>query len=385
MNSCRTALSGLILLSWSAVSPAAAAAGAGDLPLDKIQLPEGFEISVYAEGVTGARSMALSPSGVLYVGTRGRGTNPRRGHAGFVWAVADRDGDGRAEEVIQLATGLNMPNGVAFRDGDLYVAEVSQVWKWEGLDEKLASPPEPAMLNDTFPDKTHHGWKYLAFGPDGRLYFQIGAPCNICEPEHERFASILRMNPDGSNVEIVARGVRNSVGFDWDPRTAELWFTDNGRDWLGDDSPSDELNHITTGGMNFGFPYCHSTDTSDPEFGQKHPCSDFTPPAMKLDPHVAAIGMKFYTGSQFPQRYRNQILIAEHGSWNRSEKLGYRITMVEIENNQPVRYSTFAEGWLSGGQVWGRPADLLVMPDGSLLVSDDTAHAIYRIRYTGNR
>lgn len=361
------------------------AAQSAELPLEQIRLPDGFEISVYAQGVTGARSMTRSPAGIIYVGTRGRGTSQRRrGHPGFVWAVADRDGDGRAEEVTRLATGLTMPNGVAYRDGDLYVAEVSRIWKWVDIDNHLSAPPEPIMLNDGLPDKLHHGWKYLAFGPDGRLYFQVGAPCNICEsPEDERFGSILRMNPDGSSTEVFARGVRNTVGFDWDPRTDELWFTDNGRDMLGDEIPPDELNHAPRSGMHFGYPYCHGSDVADPEYGAKRPCDSLTPPAIDLAPHVAAVGMKFYTGEQFPERYRNRIFIAEHGSWNRSRKIGYRVSLVEVVDNKAVSYETFAEGWLQGERAWGRPADILEMPDGSLLVSDDAAHVLYRIRYTG--
>ena len=211
----------------------------------------------------------------------------------------------------------------------------------------------------------------------------VGAPCNICEPDPDRYANIMRMNRDGSGLEVYARGLRNSVGFDWDPRTAELWFTSNGRDWLGDDSPPDTLNHAPGPGLHFGYPYCHGGTLPDPEFGTKRTCSAFRPPAQNLGPHVAALGMRFYTGTQFPAAYRNRIFIAEHGSWNRSRKIGYRVTMVTLDGNKAVRYEPFAEGWLQGESAWGRPADVLVAPDGSLLVSDDHAGAIYRIRYRG--
>ncbi|HTY79355.1 MAG TPA: PQQ-dependent sugar dehydrogenase, partial [Candidatus Bathyarchaeia archaeon] len=244
-------------------------------------------------------------------------------------------------------------------------------------------PPKPVVVTDRLPKDRHHGWKFIAFGPDGKLYVPVGAPCNICEPDPDRYANIMRMNPDGSELETFARGVRNTVGFDWDPRTREMWFTDNGRDWLGDDAPPDELNHAPRAGMHFGFPYCHGGTISDPEFGRRRPCADFTAPAQNLGPHVASLGMRFYTGAQFPTAYRNQIFIAEHGSWNRSRKIGYRVTLVRLENGRAVAYEPFATGWLRGEDPWGRPADVLVMPDGSLLVSDDYAGAIYRISYRG--
>jgi glucose/arabinose dehydrogenase len=342
------------------------------LPLDKIKLPPGFEISIYASNVADARSLALSPNGTLFVGTR---------PAGKVYAILDRNGDNKADEVITLAQGLNMPNGVAFRDGALYVAEVSRVLRYDNIEANLNNPPKPVVVNDSFPKDQAHGWKFIRFGPDGMLYIPVGAPCNICEPNDERYASIMRMKPDGTGLEIFARGVRNTVGFDWDPETKELWFTDNGRDWLGDDVPPDELNYAPQKGLHFGFPYCHGKDILDPEFGKGHRCEEFTPPAMELGPHVAALGMRFYTGAMFPAQYRNQIFIAEHGSSNRTKPIGYRVTLVLLENNRAVKYEVFAEGWLQGDQAWGRPVDVLVMPDGALLVSDDFANAIYRISY----
>jgi glucose/arabinose dehydrogenase len=355
-----------------AVLLAPAAAVQKPLPLNTIKVPAGFRVDLFADGVENARSMALSPAGVLYVGTRTKGS---------VYAVVDRNGDGKAERVHTIATGLRMPNGVAFKDGALYVAEINKVTKYDGIDDRLEQPPAPVVVNDTFPAERHHGWKFIAFGPDGKLYVPVGAPCNICEPTDPRFASITRMNADGSGVEVFASGVRNTVGFDWHPATKELWFTDNGRDLLGDDTPPDELNVAPQPKLHFGYPYCHGDGLADPEFGRKRPCSDFTPPARALGPHVAAIGMRFYTGRMFPQQYRQQIFVAEHGSWNRSQKLGYRVMLVTLQGSKAASYVPFAEGWLQGENDWGRPADVLVMPDGALLVSDDKANAIYRISY----
>jgi glucose/arabinose dehydrogenase len=237
------------------------------------------------------------------------------------------------------------------------------------------------VVNDSIPEDEHHGWKYIAFGPDGRLYVPVGAPCNVCERKDPRYASIMRMSPDGTNLEIFARGIRNTVGFDWHPKKGILWFTNNGRDWMGDDLPPDTLHRVPKEDLHFGFPYCHGGDIPDPEFGNKRACSEFAPPAIKLGPHVAALGMKFYQGGMFPRSYRNQIFIAEHGSWNRSTPIGYRITLVRLEGSRAVSYEVFAKGWLQGARAWGRPVDILVMPDGSLLVSDDRAGAVYRITY----
>ena len=350
------------------------------LPVDLIKLPPGFEISVFADSVPNARSLALGKNNVLFVGTRS---------AGNVYAV--RYKDNKATQVITLASGLHMPNGIALRDGNLYVAEVNRILRYDNIEAQLDSiatnPPKPVVITERFPRDSHHGWKFIRFGPDGWLYVPVGAPCNICEPDPGRYALISRIRPDGTGYEVFARGVRNSVGFDWHPVTKELWFTDNGRDWLGNDLPSDELNHAPKQGLHFGYPYCHQGDTRDPDFGTRD-CSEFTPPAVKLGPHVAALGMRFYTGSQFPAEYRNNIFIAEHGSWNRSRKIGYRIKRVVIEGGRAVKQEVFAEGWLlqiekRGESVWGRPVDIEQMPDGSLLVSDDHAGAIYRIRYRG--
>jgi glucose/arabinose dehydrogenase len=329
---------------------------------------------VYAAGVANARSMALSPQGTLFVGNRS-GRN--------VYAVVDRDKDHQADTVFTIASGLNMPNGMAFRDGALYVAEVNRILRYDNVESLLSNPPSPVVVNDKFPTDRHHGWKFIRFGPDGLLYVPVGAPCNVCDKSsaNPQYASITRMKPDGSGLEVFASGVRNTVGFDWHPLTKELWFTDNGRDMMGDDIPPDELNHAARGGMHFGFPYCHGKNIADPEFGANSRCDEFTAPVQELGPHVAALGMRFYTGRMFPQEYQNQIFIAEHGSWNRSTPIGYRITVVRLEGNRSVKYEVFAEGWLQDRKAWGRPVDVLVMPDGALLVSDDHANAIYRISY----
>jgi glucose/arabinose dehydrogenase len=337
----------------------------------RIQLPPGFRIDLYADKVPDARSLALSPSGVLFVGTR---------KAGNVYAVLDRDGDGRAEEVLTVARGLDMPNGVALRGEDLYVAEMHRVVRFRDIEARLTDPGAPETVSDGFPAERWHGWKFIRFGPDGRLYLPVGAPCNVCQEQDPRFAAILRMSPDGSGLEIFARGVRNTVGFDWHPGTGELWFTDNGRDFLGDDQPPDELNRAERPGLFFGFPHLHGNSLRDPVFGDPPPPA-FRPPEQELGPHVAALGMRFYTGAMFPPEYRNQIFIAEHGSWNRSQPIGYRVSLVRLAGGRAVSYEVFAQGWLEGRTVHGRPVDLEPMPDGSLLLSDDHAGRIYRISY----
>ncbi len=345
---------------------------AGSPQLDLVRVPDGFRVETYAADVPGARMMALGPEGVLFVGTM---------REGKVYAVVDADGDRRADRVTTLATGLNMPNGVAYRDGALYVAEVSRVLRYDGIADRLDDPPEPAVVIDSLPRDRHHGWKFIRFSPEGMLYVPVGAPCNVCERDDPRYASILRMKPDGTGSEVFASGVRNTVGFDWHPGTGELWFTDNGRDMLGDDIPPDELNRAPEKGLHFGFPYCHGGDLPDPEFGSARPCSELTPPARKLGPHVAAIGMRFYRGGMFPKEFENGIFIAEHGSWNRSKKIGYRVTLVRTDGARATGYEVFADGWLQGEKAWGRPSDIEWLPDGSMLVSDDRAGAIYRISY----
>jgi glucose/arabinose dehydrogenase len=338
-----------------------------------ITLPPGFHITLFADNVEGARSMASGPAGVVFVGTRG---------AGKVYALVDRDGDFKAERRITLAEGLDMPNGVAFKDGDLYVAEVSRVIRFDNIMAHLAPGAPFSVINDSFPHKRHHGWKFIRFGPDGKLYVPVGAPCNVCLEKDPRFATIMRMNADGSGLEVFARGVRNSVGFDWNPKTGVLWFTDNGRDWLGDNLPPDELNRAPVAGRHFGFPFFYGDNIPDPKFGDRAPKGTYYPPVQRLGPHVASLGMRFYMGRMFPPAYHDQIFIAEHGSWNRSRPIGYRITLVRLKNNRPVSYEVFAKGWLSDHGVIGRPVDVEILRDGSMLVSDDYAGRIYRIVYS---
>jgi len=341
---------------------------------DQIKLPSGFKIEVYASNIPNARSMVLSKNGTLFVGTRS---------AGNVYALLDTNKDFKVDEVITVASGLDMPNGVDIKDGDLYVAEVSRVIKFVNIESNFRNNPQFTVVRDDFPKDRSHGWKFIKFGPDGKLYVPVGAPCNICLREDDpRYASITRMNPDGSDFEIFASGVRNTVGFDWQPETKEIWFTDNGRDMLGDDIPPDELNCAPEIGLHFGYPFLHGKNILDPEYGAQSDKSFYTEPVQELGPHVAALGMRFYTGTMFPPEYRDQIFIAEHGSWNRSKKIGYRVTLVRLDGNKAISYEPFAEGWLKGENVSGRPVAIELMPDGSMLVSDDFADCIYRISYS---
>ena len=346
---------------------------------EKLKLPPGFSISVWADNVKGARTMTLASDGTVFVGTW---------QAGNVYALADRNKDNRADGVVTVASGLTMPNGVAFKDGTLYVAEVNRIVRFDNVLASVKpgmSALTPTVVYDKLPSDRHHGWKYLRIGPDGYLYVPVGAPCNICE-RPDPYASILRLKTDGSGFEVFARGVRNTVGFTWHPDTRELWFTDNGRDTLGDDQPNDELNVAAKAGLHFGFPYCHEGTIVDPEFGKGKQCADSQPPAQKLGAHVAPLGLTFYMGTMFPPEYRKRLFIAQHGSWNRTPAAGhsgYRLMVARVEGSKVTGYDLFAEGWLEGGkQAWGRPVDVLELADGSLLVSDDRAHAIYRISYS---
>jgi glucose/arabinose dehydrogenase len=345
---------------------AAQASSAGDA------LPPGFTIEPYASGVSGARQMAMSPAGTLFVGSR----------TGQVYAIPDRDRDGRGDEVIRVVQGLTEPHGVAVRDGALYVAEQSRLLRFDRIETTLAAPPAPVTIAP-LPNDAHHGRKAIGFGPDGKLYVSIGAPCNVCDMDARGYGQIRRVPAGGGSWEVVARGVRDSVGFDFHPVTGELWFTDNGRDWLGDDRPPDELNRVGEVGQHFGFPFCHGRSLVDPEFGSpQRPCSRFAPPVQELGPHVAALGMAFYTGTMFPAEYRHQVFIAEHGSWNRSQKIGYRVTLVRLDaGGRALEYRPFADVWRNGEQVSGRPVDVQVAPDGALLISDDQAGVIHRISY----
>jgi glucose/arabinose dehydrogenase len=345
--------------------------------LSTLKLPPGFGIEVWVDGVANARSLAADEDGNVYVGTM---------RAGNVYGIV-RGPEGR-REVRTLLKGLKMPNGVAYRQGSLYVAEVDKITRYDDIRRQLGtqrSEPPRGVQVATLPKEMHHGWRYLGFGPDGRLYVPVGAPCNVCDRDREDFATILRMNADGSQREVVARGVRNSVGFTWHPRTVELWFTDNGRDMLGDDVPACELNRLRRVGEHFGFPFCHQGDLKDPEFGALRACSSASAPVRKLGPHVAPLGLRFYQGRQFPARYRGQLFIAEHGSWNRSTPIGYRVMRVRLEGNEAVEYEPFVSGWLgANGKASGRPVDLIEMADGSLLISDDSAGVIYRVFHRGS-
>lgn len=353
-------------LAW-ATAPALAAP-----PIDRLQAPDGFVVELYAEGVENARAMAWGERGTLFVGSREKGQ---------VYALTDADGDGRAETVRVIAKGLRMPVGVAFRDGSLYVSAVERIVRFDGIEDRLDDPPEPAVAIAGLPSERHHGWRYIAFGPDDKLYVPIGAPCNVCD--EPGFATILRMNPDGSGRETIAEGVRNTVGFDWHPASGQLWFTDNGRDWLGDDRPDCELNRLQRPGAHFGFPYCHAQGIADPEFGAGRSCADYVAPMALLGAHTAPLGMRFYTGGQYPAEYRGDVFVARHGSWNRSTKSGYDVVRVRLDGERVVAVEPFLTGFLDGQKTLGRPVDVIQAPDGSLLVSDDYAHAIYRIRHAG--
>ncbi|MCE4058803.1 PQQ-dependent sugar dehydrogenase [Pandoraea sputorum] len=344
------------------------------LPIERLSLPQGFYVEVLSDQVPGARGMALGPKGTLFVGSRAQGN---------VYAITLDPSRAYAAKVRTVASGLNMPVGVAMRNGALYISAVSRIVRLDDIENHLDDPGKPAVVYDKLPSESHHGWRYIAFGPDQRLYVGVGAPCNACKRDENRYAMIGSMKPDGTDWRVVARGVRNTVGFDWQPGTNTLWFTDNGRDLLGDDVPDDELNRLTRMGEHFGFPYCHAGDVPDPDFGREKACRTFSPPMAKLGAHVAALGMRFYTGKQFPDDYRGSIFIAEHGSWDRSSKVGYRVVRVVLDAKGNVsKQEVFAQGWLGDGDaVWGRPVDLLTLPDGSLLISDDYAGAIYRITY----
>ena len=357
------------------------AQGGGSAPpmaLETISMPPGFQIEVYAEGLQAARQMALADDGTVFVGSFGLFTGAS--DVGNIYAVRDTDGDGTADEVMTVFSGLTVPNGVAFRDGALFVAENNRITRYDNILSDLQNPPDPVVLTEMPVNGINHSWKYLAFGPDGKLYVPVGGPCNVCEND-DPWATIMRMNADGSQLEVYARGVRNSVGLAFDPGPGALWFTDNGRDMLGDNLPSDELNRATARGQHFGFPYCHQGDVLDPELGVGHSCSDYRPPVVKLGPHVAAIGLTFYRGDMFPSQYKDQIFVAQHGSWNRSTPLGYRIAVVRVQDGNSSGQEVFAQGFYDGNQVTGRPVDVLELADGSLLVSDDLQGALYRISY----
>lgn len=339
------------------------------IQVDKLKLPKGFRIELYASGVPNARTLRLGDKGTLFVSTV---------LAGDLYAIVEKDGK---REVKTIAKGLHRPNGLAFHNGSLYVAELSKVWRYDNIEANLDSPPQPTLVSDKFPADEVHGWKFIAVGPDNKLYVPVGQPCNNCLPS-EQHAQIRRMDLDGSNMEVYARGVRNTVGFDWHPVTKHLYFTDNGRDWVSEDLPADELNRATQAGQHFGAPFCHQGDFLDPEFGWGRSCDEFVKPVANLGPHAAALGMRFYTGSMFPQQYRNAVFIARHGSWNRSKKLGGDVVVALLNRDGSVRsVEPFLTGFIQDNSYIGRPVDVLQMKDGSLLVSDDFNGAIYRVSY----
>jgi glucose/arabinose dehydrogenase len=341
--------------------------------LNKLQVPKGFQVSVFEDNLPTARSLALGDNGIVYVGTR----------EGYVYAIEDTNQDGAADKRYTIAQGLSMPNGVAYKDGALYVAEINRIIRFDGITKNLVKPPKPVVVYDKFPSDKHHGWKYLRFGPDGKLYTAIGAPCNSCKPD-KPYGSLIRLNPDGSQFEIIATGIRNTVGFDWQPETNALFFNEHGRDYLGDDAPPEELNQWSKAGDHFGYPYCHGGKIPDPEFGDEKSCREFIPPVWTYNAHNASLGLRFYRGKQFPAAYHKQLFVALHGSWNRSQPDGYKVILVKFKDDKPVSDETFISGWLTEtNEVLGRPVDILELPDGSLLISDDHADLIYRIEYKG--
>lgn len=341
--------------------------------LQQLHLPYGFSISIFAEDVPGARQMAVGERGVVFVGTL----------SGAVYALEDKDGDGVAERRYTIANNLYMPNGVAYKSGALFVAEVNRISRYGEIESSLENPPAAELVFDKLPGDKQHGWKYLRFGPDGKLYSSIGAPCNVCDPEqNSNYASLFRVNTDGSGFELLARGVRNSVGFDWEPRTHHLFFNDNGRDYMGDDLPPDELNQWTGSNIHYGYPYCYGANSPDPEWVGDRKCGSYHAPVWLYKAHVAPLGMRFYTSSQFPEQYYKQLFVAEHGSWNRSQPQGYQVSMIRFSNSEPINEQAFISGWLTPkGEVLGRPVDVIQTASGSLLISDDKLGVIYKVEY----
>lgn len=360
-------------LKLAPVAPPPIPTPADKIQLDKLKVPAGFKLELYASGVPNARTLRLGDKGTLFVSTR---------LAGNVYALVEKDGK---REVKTIARGLHRPNGLAFHNGSLYVAELSKVWRYDNIEANLDNPPQPTLISDKFPSDEAHGWKFIGVGPDNKLYVPVGQPCNNCLPS-EQHAQIRRMNLDGSNMEVLARGVHNTVGFDWHPVSKQLYFTDNGRDWASEDLPADELNRVTQQGQHFGSPFCHQGDFLDPEFGWGRSCDEFVKPVALLGPHTAALGMRFYTGSMFPQQYRNAAFIARHGAWNRSKKIGGDVVVARFNRDGSVRsIEPFLTGFIQSNSYIGRPVDVLQMKDGSLLVSDDYNGAIYRISASTGR
>ncbi|MFZ2100380.1 MAG: PQQ-dependent sugar dehydrogenase [Oricola sp.] len=338
-----------------------------DLPLDKIKVPEGFKVEVFATGIPEARTLRIGEGGTVFVGNWQQNK---------VWAIA-KDGEPKV-----LYEGLDWPNGLALVGGDLYIAEHQRISKAADIEANLDNPPALQPIYTDLGEPRPHGWRYLASGPDGKLYVSNSSPCNICAVP-PGFGEVRKMDTDGSNVEVVLRGMRNTVGFDFSPVNGELYFTDNQRDWLSEDLPHDELNRVTEPGkQHFGFPFCHNGTFADPEFGWGYKCSDFTDPIALLGPHTAPLGMKFYTGEMFPEAYRNAIFIARHGPWNRTTKIGADIVVAHLDESGNVEsIEPFLTGLIENNEYVGRPVDVAVMADGSLLVSDDWNGAVYRVSY----
>ncbi len=330
--------------------------------LHLLHVPAGFKIELFADNLPNARTMVLGDQGTIFVGTR---------RAGKVYAIKNN-------KRYTIASNLNMPNGLAFHDQSLYIAAVDKLYHMDNIEENLSNPPNLKIIRDDLPKESHHGWRYIGFGPDGRLYMAIGAPCNVCLEED--YAQIRSMKADGSDERVEAKGIRNSVGFTWHPQNKKLWLSNNGRDMLGDDIPPDELIRVDEKVQHFGFPYCHAGTVPDPDYND-FSCGSFAHPAKQLGAHVAPLGIAFYTGQQFPKTYQNRLFVAEHGSWNRSKKVGYRIAMATLDGDKVTDYQTFISGWLQGESAWGRPAYIMQMKDGSMLISDDKAGAIYRVSY----
>jgi glucose/arabinose dehydrogenase len=355
------------------VAPPPLATAADKIPLDQLKVPKGFNLELYASGMPNARELALGSKGTVFVGSRLQDK---------VYAIADRNGK---REAKVLVSGLYRPNGVAFKDGTLYIAELSQISKIENVEDKLDSSPKPIVIYNDLPKDEAHGWKFIAVGPDNKLYLEVGQPGNnvLHDKDH---GQLRRINLDGSGAEVVARGVRHSVGFDWNPVTKELYFSDNGRDWLSEDVPEDKLSRVTKIGQHFGAPYCYQGNIPDPEFGWGHTCSEFEPPLMLTGPHSAGLGLRFYTGNMFPAKYKNAIFLARHGSWNRTKKFGGDILVVYVNKDGTVKSSeVFLTGFIQNNNYIGRPVDVLNMPDGSMLISDDYNGAVYRLTYGPNK
>jgi len=345
---------------------------ADKLPTAKIKVPAGFKVEVWVPEILDARGMRQGDKGTVFVSSNFV--------AGKIYAVVDKGGK---REIKTIAEKLTLPNGIEFHKGSLYVATPKAITRYDKIEDTLDKPGDPVMVYDQLPGEIPHGWKFIKIGPDGKLYVPVGAPCNICEPS-DQFAQIRRINLDGSGMEVVARGVRNTVGFDFHPKTKELWFTDNQRDWLSEDLPNDELNRLSKPGQqHFGFPYCHQGDFADPEFGWGKSCADYVKPAVLLGPHSAPLGMRFYTGKMFPEKYHNAIFVARHGPWNRTKKYAADVVAVFLNDNGTVKsVEPFMTGLVENNTYLGRPVDVLVLKDGSMLVSDDHAGANYRISYS---